>query len=81
VTIPISHAPTLLLAFFVNQLLHELGHAISGAMFAFFSLQRPTLADPYCRDDVQMSRFSFNFHLLFPSASVTFPSSVDSIST
>lgn len=32
VTIPLSHLPTLLLAFVVNQLIHELGHALSGAM-------------------------------------------------
>lgn len=32
VTIPLSHFPTVALALVVNQLIHELGHAISGAM-------------------------------------------------
>ncbi|KAK8843331.1 hypothetical protein IAR55_006986 [Kwoniella newhampshirensis] len=32
ITIPLSHLPTLVLAFVVNQLIHEFGHAISAAL-------------------------------------------------
>ncbi|WWD21154.1 hypothetical protein CI109_105637 [Kwoniella shandongensis] len=32
VTIPLSHLPTLVLAFVVNQLIHEFGHAISASL-------------------------------------------------
>ncbi|RXK37883.1 hypothetical protein M231_04882 [Tremella mesenterica] len=63
ITTPISHLPTMLLGLVINQLIHELGHALSASL-----------------DDVQPSRFSLSLHLFLPSASVSFPSSVDFLS-
>jgi S2P endopeptidase len=40
VTIPLSHLPTLVLAFLLNQLVHEMGHALSAAMYVGYAWTR-----------------------------------------
>lgn len=80
-TIPFSHLPTLLLAFVVNQLIHELGHALGGALYVASSHHKHAVVRLTNRDEIQMTRFSFNLHGILPSATVSFPSTLDSLTT
>ena len=74
VTTPLSDFPTLLLALVINQLVHELGHAISAALCVHPSANDQPLTK---RDDIHPSKLSFSLHAFLPSASVSFPSSTD----
>lgn len=75
VTVPLGHLPVIVIAVFLSQVVHELGHAIAGARYEHFIYQNSLVVSHsfLLRESLSMTSVGLSFAICIPSAFVSFP--------